>query len=744
MQIWTIYIGCFGGLNDFKLDFKDGINVIEGKNESGKTTVCSFIKFIFYGFKDKRERSLYLNWNSDTVSGYLIIRQLDRTYRIERTCTGSGTDSVKIIDINTNTSVYDNMLPSDVFLKVPSDVFDRTIYVKQADNGRIDGRGIGEAIENLLYSADETINTDKALKKLDDARTILLHKNEKGGKIYELETELDYLNVRLDKAIESNRDIVIKENYINRMKQLLSDNTQRQTEITTELKYYETVKSAVKYNELIELKSKLTLRNNDIEDLKSEYMSDAGFLPDLEYIEKIKFCESEIEQYKETLDNIDEQLKKIDEMTPRQEEFLDTLARYGGQISLSEKIDNYILRRRTMVIFGSIFSLLCTFLFITAGLIAVFYNPIGALVSIIAAIFLIGAVLCFVNASRQKVMCQLIYDDFEVKNDNELESYIENMLEETINNKDRRDNTFTLHKNRENILLQRDEKAIELEDYLQKWNKSSVSKTIADAEKYLYLLREKQYEYEKTKNQFNIINQYFIENDFDENQLKNVEIITIDENQIKLLRREYDYIHQSNEALKTKIYETEKLLIALQTENESPSLIADEIANLKNKVTHLRKCHDSYLLAYEKLSEASVGLKETSLPKLTSYASELINRFTAGKYDTLGIGHDLKLEYTADNKTHKSIFMSAGTLDIAYLSLRFALIKLLYRDINPPVLLDESFARLDDVRFENVLRFLSDISGDGTQIIIFTSQKRDAVVMKNAVTEFNHIILGGN
>lgn len=744
MQIRTIYIGCFGGLNDFRLDFNDSINVIEGKNESGKTTICSFIKFIFYGFKDKRERSLYLNWNSDTVSGYLIINQFDRLYRIERTCTNGGNDSVKIIDINTNTSVYDNMPPSDVFLKVPPDVYDRTIYVKQADNGRIDGRGIGEAIENLLYSADETINTDKALKKLDEARTILLHKNEKGGKIYELENELDYLNVRLDKAIESNHDIVIKENYINRMKQLLSDNIQRQNDITQELKYCETVKFALKYNELTEIKSNLILIKNNINELKSEYMNGNDFLPDFEYIEKIKSCELEIEQYEESLDGIDAQLAKIDEMTPEQEEFLETLTRYGGQANLIDKIDNYLLRRRTMVIFGSIFSLLCTFLFVIAGLITMLYNPIGAFISIGAAVFLIGAVLCFVNASRQKIMCQLIYDDFGVANETELENHIENMLDETINNKDRRDNTFILHKNHENIVLQRDEKISELEDNLQKWNKSSVSKAVADAEKYLYLLREKQYEYEKTKNQFDIINQHLIENDFDEEELKNVEITEIDENHIKLLRREYDYIHQSNEALKPKIHETEKQLITLQAENESPSLIADKITNLKNKITQLRKCHDSYLLAYEKLSEASVGVKETSLPKLSAYASELINRFSSGKYDTLGIGHDLKLEYTADNKTHKSIFMSAGTLDIAYLSLRFALIKLLYRDINPPVLLDESFARLDDIRFEKVLRFLSDISVDGTQILLFTSQKRDAVVMKNVVTEFNHIILGGN
>ena len=46
---------------------------------------------------------------------------------------------------------------------------------------RIDGRSVSEAVENLLFSADEGISVKKALKRLDDARVTLLHKNKKGG-----------------------------------------------------------------------------------------------------------------------------------------------------------------------------------------------------------------------------------------------------------------------------------------------------------------------------------------------------------------------------------------------------------------------------------------------------------------------------------------------------------------------------------------------------------------------------------
>ena len=70
---------------------------------------------------------------------------------------------------------------------VPEEVFCRTAFVGQADGSFIDGQKIGQAIENILSSADESVNTKKAIKRLDDARVMLLYKNKKGGKIYELE-----------------------------------------------------------------------------------------------------------------------------------------------------------------------------------------------------------------------------------------------------------------------------------------------------------------------------------------------------------------------------------------------------------------------------------------------------------------------------------------------------------------------------------------------------------------------------
>ncbi|MBO5009893.1 MAG: AAA family ATPase [Clostridia bacterium] len=50
MIIEKINIGSFGLITDMTLEFSDKLNVIEGQNESGKSTIAAFIKYMLYGF----------------------------------------------------------------------------------------------------------------------------------------------------------------------------------------------------------------------------------------------------------------------------------------------------------------------------------------------------------------------------------------------------------------------------------------------------------------------------------------------------------------------------------------------------------------------------------------------------------------------------------------------------------------------------------------------------------------------
>ena len=145
----------------------------------------------------------------------------------------------------------------------------------------------------------------------------------------------------------------------------------------------------------------------------------------------------------------------------------------------------------------------------------------------------------------------------------------------------------------------------------------------------------------------------------------------------------------------------------------------------------MKLCHDAYRLAHLALSEAGAGLRDTLSPKLSEYSGEVMGVLTDGKYTSLGVDRDMELTFFPDGGngtavTRESKYMSAGTLDAAYISLRMALINLLYRKGLPPVVFDESFARFDDNRLAAAMGYLCDrAEKDGLQIFVFTSADRE-------------------
>ena len=75
MNINKIKINSFGKLKEKEINLKNGINIIYGKNESGKSTLLKFIINTFYGIsKNKKGKEYsdfekYLPWSGEEFSG---------------------------------------------------------------------------------------------------------------------------------------------------------------------------------------------------------------------------------------------------------------------------------------------------------------------------------------------------------------------------------------------------------------------------------------------------------------------------------------------------------------------------------------------------------------------------------------------------------------------------------------------------------------------------------------------------
>ena len=55
MRIEKIHIDSFMGTTDRDIEFSLGVNILRGDNESGKSTVAEFIKFVLYGASSRSE-----------------------------------------------------------------------------------------------------------------------------------------------------------------------------------------------------------------------------------------------------------------------------------------------------------------------------------------------------------------------------------------------------------------------------------------------------------------------------------------------------------------------------------------------------------------------------------------------------------------------------------------------------------------------------------------------------------------
>ncbi len=92
MEIQELLIGKYGKFSDYHMTFRPGINIIYGGNETGKTTIHSYIKAMLFGLNRGRGRAARMDeyqirqpWDSPgAFYGSMRIRENGDIYRIDR------------------------------------------------------------------------------------------------------------------------------------------------------------------------------------------------------------------------------------------------------------------------------------------------------------------------------------------------------------------------------------------------------------------------------------------------------------------------------------------------------------------------------------------------------------------------------------------------------------------------------------------------------------------------------------
>lgn len=181
------------------------------------------------------------------------------------------------------------------------------------------------------------------------------------------------------------------------------------------------------------------------------------------------------------------------------------------------------------------------------------------------------------------------------------------------------------------------------------------------------------------------------------------------------------------ESVRTRLRTQQAQLTGAALAVGDPMALKCEHAQLLEQRDALERQYAALALAIETLGRADAELQSRFSPQLAQKAADYMDYLTGGRYDELVLARDLSAKArSADDPTPRdTAYLSAGTADLLYLSVRLALCELTCPTDDPcPLVLDDTLVNFDDARARRAMALFRGIA-QHRQVILFTCHERD-------------------
>lgn len=740
MKLISCYIDNFGTLQDFSLDFNDGITTINEPNGFGKTTLATFIRTMFYGFPKnarsmgKNDRKKFVPWQSGTFGGNVVFEHNGEKYRVERTFGATPKNDVFTLyklDPQRKCEDFSDQLGLEIF-GLDAESFERSTYMPQVrDDNTFATAGIQAKLGNLVEDTNDINNFDAAVDRLKKARAKLIAYRGMGGSVYDSQRKSAELEFKI-------RDLIAKKEQLSTAVEKQANIEKEIEKCTSDLEKVREQLSAV-YSAEVRLQlenqhQRLLQEQNEIKDQLSIYKDSCANAPTeddfricRERLEKITadqaligglYCELQNEENFENLptaEDVENNREKLIEA--------DDLRRRNVNYSAPQKP-----KKNTAIPFfalGIALVVLAVVLFILSN------YTIGAVAAAVGAVLLIGGVYFGI---KNMVSSQLVAVDNTVLAENEKIQKLEDEVREFVLSYGvQNENLFDAL----NELKQRLEKAQKHEETSSKI--ATIEESLSENTNFVFDFLSKHVEGFSGENLADDFNRLYLKTRQDtslysellDKKQKNDEELTrfIKENQEKL---DVPVPEQTVDARELKLRENQ-LVIALNEKNQAVSQLKSAIRNLQNETDAIPELEDE-LVRLEQLKKndtAKSALLDKTLEFLTnaretlsmSYLGdvkkhfvEYMEKLSNETGDTIFLNQDLEVTLERRGVARELGFFSAGYSDIVMLCMRFALVDALFPETKPFIILDDPFINLDDSNTKKALELLKKL-GEDRQII---------------------------
>lgn len=351
MIIKKVNIIVFGGLKDKIINFDNGMNIIYGENEAGKSTIQAFIKIWLYGmanYKGKdykqNDRLKYMPSTGETISGELYVEFKNKDYIIRRTFGKSKKeDTSLIIDAITGEEInyISKEEPGKYFFNINRATFINTLFISQLGvEVRKDKEGeIIDKIANSVGIDDGQVSLEVAIEKLNKYKKSISNVRKNGC--------LDVLNERYSNLLSERYEAYNLSNHNLDNEELLINMNLEKKNLNNEINNLEIYKRFLKKTKLKKEFEEITQyfkKKQELKD-KEKYINKLLTYND-EFIndEFIKELREEYSLYLNILDTSESEKEDIREKEVKLKELKTPLDKYEYIEQLPENILNILER----------------------------------------------------------------------------------------------------------------------------------------------------------------------------------------------------------------------------------------------------------------------------------------------------------------------------------------------------------------------------------------------------------------
>ena len=759
MVIKKVIIKSFGMITDMTLEFSGGVNVVEGQNEAGKSTIAAFIKYMLYGFGEQgaegeiSERQKRLNWESGIAQGSMYVEAGKKTYLISRstvpTDNGQRTtykEEASIIDLETGAPAFGKMAAGEVFFGVDRELFENTAFIGQVRESSIDEDSVKDSINNILFSGSEKINNQKAQGKILDKMNSLLHEGGGGGAIVDIIQREEALLEKLAACEEDNRRILEKEAELHRIRERKRESEDKLSKLQELSNCYSNVVLIQTFDQLHGLEAEYEEKTQAYNKYVEENTKD-GFTPDEQYLTDLAVARRGVNDAYQNLsyaqDAYSEQKKAIG-ITKEIERAIELADSLGGEKQVAASAEKRSKRNLLSTVLTSVGALLA----VAAGIVmlATMAAPVlwvNILLAVAAFSALVMAGAFGVDLAKGKKALSSLQKQFGTESYKDLLGKL-SLIAESRAKRDALalalENAKTaVAKARENYELAKKT----LTELILRFGEEPPATELSG---FLDRLEEKVKAFLERKNEL------YEEKCTVEITVKDIRRTLDDKSEIDVraqvspLRRKaltgvnYDEVMSGITNAKAVVAEEERLaldveneLMALKARSGDPGEYYARINAIAERRRELQDKHKAFYIALDAIKNASDNLRAEISPRLGDYATRMMSVMTDKKYSEFDVSNGLKMMFTNSQGEKKSVdFLSGGTKEMTYISMRCALIDMLYKE-KPPIVFDESFAHQDNVRAASMMRGIKSLADDGYQSFIFTCRAREAQLAKEMV-----------